>query len=91
MIMEWQVDNIKCGGCAGRIRQQLLTIQGVSDVQVDVDLGRVRVEADAEQEGVILARLTRLGYPLSGSTSGLAAVEADLRSVVSCAIGRLQP
>lgn len=89
-MMEWQVDNIKCGGCVGRIRQQLLTLEGVSDVQVDVEQGVVRVEADAEQETAILARLKRLGYPLSGSTSGLAAVEADVRSVVSCAIGRLQ-
>jgi copper chaperone len=89
-MMEWKVDNIKCGGCAGRIRQQLLSLVGVSDVQVDVEQGVVRVEADADQFPAILARLKRLGYPLTGTTSGLAAVEADVRSVVSCAIGRLQ-
>lgn len=89
-MMEWQVDNIKCGGCAGRIRQQLLGLSGVSDVQVDIKQGVVRVEADAEQADAILSRLKRLGYPLTGSTSGLAAVEADVRSMVSCAIGRLQ-
>lgn len=89
--MEWQVDNIKCGGCAGRIRQQLLTLAGVRDVQVDVEQGVVRVEADDDQESAILARLNRLGYPLSGTASGLAAVGADVRSVVSCAIGRLNP
>jgi copper chaperone len=88
-MMEWKVDNIKCGGCAGRIRQQLLSLVGVSDVQVDVEQGVVRVEADADQFPAILARLKRLGYPLTGTTSGLAAVEADVRSVVSCAIGRL--
>lgn len=89
-MMEWKVDNLKCGGCAGRIRQQLLDLTGVTDVQVDIEQGVVRVEADAEQAPTILARLKRLGYPLSGTTSGLAAVEADVRSVVSCAIGRLQ-
>lgn len=88
-MMEWKVDNIKCGGCAGRIRQQLLSLVGVSDVHVDVEQGVVRVEADSEQASAILARLKRLGYPLTGTTSGLAAVEADVRSVVSCAIGRL--
>ncbi len=89
-MMQWTVDNIKCGGCASRIRQQLLTLPGVDEVQVDVEQGLVRVEGDAEQSAAILARLKRLGYPLTGSTSGLAAVQADVRSVVSCAIGRLQ-
>jgi len=88
-MMEWKVDNIKCGGCAGRIRQQLLSITGVTDVQVEVEQGVVRVDADAELASAILARLKRLGYPLTGTTSGLATVEADVRSVVSCAIGRL--
>ena len=90
MIVTWQVDNMKCGGCAGRIRQQLMTLVGVSEVHVNIEQGTVSVNAEPEQESAIIARLTRLGYPLQGTTSGLAAVEADVRSVVSCAIGRLQ-
>jgi len=89
MRFSWQVDNIKCGGCANRIRQQLLTLNGVEEVRVDVEQGMVHVEADDQLESTILARLKRLGYPLHGSASGLAAVEADVRSVVSCDIGRL--
>ena len=90
MIFTWSVDNIKCGGCAGRIRQQLLTLAGVTHVDVDVALGDVKVEAEEGHQEAIVTRLKRLGYPLRGTTSGLSAVEADVRSVVSCALGRLQ-
>jgi copper chaperone len=86
----WQVDNIKCGGCAGRIRQQLSKLAGVSLVEVDVGLAQVRVEADEASENLILAELARLGYPLSGTSQGLSAIQADVRSFVSCAIGRMQ-
>lgn len=90
VTFSWQVDNIKCGGCAARIRQQLLLLTGVSEVEVDVAQGKVTVQSETGSELTVLACLKRLGYPLTGTTSGLSAVEADVRSVVSCAIGRLQ-
>lgn len=90
MTFSWHVDNIKCGGCAARIRQQLLLLTEVSEVEVDVVQGKVTVQAEAGSEPTVIERLKRLGYPLTGTTSGLSAVEADVRSVVSCAMGRLQ-
>lgn len=85
-----RVDNIKCGGCANSIHRQLSAIEGVKSVEVNVDLGQVVVDADTALTDVIRQQLARLGYPESGTTVGIAAVGADLRSVVSCAIGRVQ-
>ena len=90
MKKTWQLDNIKCAGCVERIRQQLSQIASVEDLEVDLEKGSLSLDCLAEQEAVILARLKSLGYPLAGTTFGLSAVEADVRSVVSCAIGRLQ-
>jgi copper chaperone len=86
----WQVDNIKCGGCAKRIVQKLQSLAQVDQVRVDVALGQVSFEASGGQQEQVADMLTSLGYPRSGTTSGLSSVSADVRSVVSCAIGRLQ-
>jgi copper chaperone len=84
------VDNIKCGGCANRIHHQLSAIEGVKSVDVNVEQRQVIVDADTALTDVIRQQLARLGYPEAGTTAGIAAVGADLRSVVSCAIGRVQ-
>lgn len=85
----WQVDNIKCGGCAGTIRRALTAIDGVSAVTVDVEQGSVSFVAEEIRWPQVSAKLSALGYPPSGSLSGLSAVGASARSVVSCAIGKL--
>lgn len=91
MQMQWQVDNLKCGGCTNRIEQQLAQIEGVQRVSVALETSTVTVEADEQMPAqTIVDTLTRLGYPVTGTTQGLSALEADLRSVVSCALGRLQ-
>ncbi|NIP71548.1 MAG: heavy-metal-associated domain-containing protein, partial [Gammaproteobacteria bacterium] len=33
----FRAQNIKCGGCAGTIRDGLLALDGVSGVEVDID------------------------------------------------------
>jgi copper chaperone len=86
----WDIDNVKCGGCAKRIVQKLQDIDGVSAVNVDVDQGQVSFDADESRVTEVEKLLQSLGYPRTGTTAGLSAVGADVRSVVSCAIGRLQ-
>jgi len=88
------VENIKCGGCANRIRKQLQTLEGVESVSVDVEQGVVSAAFSDEKDGdelcsQILAQLAKMGYPERGSVEGLKAAGAKAKSFVSCAVGRL--
>ena len=73
--MIFEVENIKCGGCANSISQKLLTIE--------------RVERVAPFRAMILEALARMGYPEKGSVEGLGSVKAKATSYVSCAVGKL--
>lgn len=84
------VDNIKCGGCANRIRTELLKIAGVISVEVDIEGESVLIAADRDVREQALDRLRSMGYPEKGSVEGVQAMGAKARSFVSCALGRLE-
>lgn len=84
-----EVENIKCGGCANTIRKRLLAMPGVQGVEVLVEEGRVRVEADESMRPAVVENLLHAGYPEVGSAEGFAALKAKATSFVSCAIGRM--
>ncbi len=83
------VENIKCGGCANTIRNKILEENSVSSVDVDVEAGRVRIEADEQERDAIAAKLAHLGYPEVGSVAGMRSAAAKAKSFVSCAVGRM--
>jgi copper chaperone len=84
-----EVENIKCGGCASTIRGKLGALEGVSAVQVDIENGRVTLDAPADRRASLVAALLASGYPEKGSVEGIRAAGAKARSFVSCAIGRM--
>lgn len=91
-MWEIEVENIKCGGCANSIRQQLGTLAGVTAVEVDVVQGKVIVSFSEDNEALreeVLAQLLKMGYPQAGSVRGLSAAGAKAKSFVSCAVGKL--
>lgn len=86
------VENIKCGGCASTIVNKLSEIEGISDVTVDVEDGKVMFHFDPlkpEIEEQVKERLAKLGYPEVGSQRGMEAVGSKAKSYVSCAIGKM--
>lgn len=85
-----EVENIKCNGCATSIRNKLLADGRVRAVEVDIEAGRVTLDADDAGRDEVVAVLAHLGYPLVGSEEGLKAVASKAKSFVSCAIGRLE-
>lgn len=89
MHIRFEVENIKCGGCAGSIRNALMKDARVREVSVDVAAGTVEVETSEDAREDLAQVLRRLGYPETGSARGLDAVGARARSFVSCAVGRL--
>ena len=63
MELEFQVQNVKCQGCASAIRDGLGKHPGVRVVQVDVPTGRVTVTTDSDLRPALGAALKALGYP----------------------------
>ncbi|CDH47075.1 MAG: heavy-metal-associated domain-containing protein [Candidatus Competibacteraceae bacterium] len=63
MKLEFMVENVKCGGCAGAIQAGLRQNTQVRDVVVDVPAGRVTVEVEADLRAELSAALKALGYP----------------------------
>lgn len=92
MQYELQVDNIKCGGCAGSITKKLSSLDGATDIVVDIEQGLVSFSTDDESGQVLAAvkqALLKMGYPESGSLEGARAMGAKAKSFVSCAVGKM--
>lgn len=89
MDMIFSVENIKCGGCAMRINNRLMQMPGVLSVSVDIKEEYVLVTASENNRVPLAAVLAEMGYPEKGSTEGLIALQAKLKSYVSCAIGQI--
>lgn len=84
-----EVENIKCGGCANSIRKGLLDENGVNEVEVDIEGGRVSIDGDESGRDEIAIKLAHMGYPEVGSVEGMKAAAAKAKSFVSCAVGRI--
>lgn len=89
MTIQIDVENIKCGGCAGTIKKRLQEDARISDVEVDVEQGRVTIHSEQDASADWCALLLKLGYPEKGSAEGMKAAAARARSFVSCAVGRM--
>ncbi len=60
----FEVNNVKCGGCAEIIREGLSGQIGVAAVDVDVAGGKVTVNGEALDRGGLTTKLAELGYPV---------------------------
>ncbi|TMU54781.1 heavy-metal-associated domain-containing protein [Flagellimonas algicola] len=86
MKIEFQVQNLKCGGCANTIVSKLEAMEDVKEVQVNPDSGMVKVSYGAEPTAAVLReKLRTLGYPVLEDDNG---VLLKAKSYISCAVGR---
>jgi len=92
MEYNFQVENIRCGGCANTITKKLREINGVKDVHVNVEDKQVIVTSESSTydniHHILSEKLVKLGYPEVG-TIGSNNLKAKATSVVSCAIGKV--
>lgn len=84
MIHLFEVENIKCGGCANSIKTALLKINQVEAIEINKENETVSVTGNADVSEII-AKLNALGYPVKGTNSTF----KQLKSYVSCAIGKM--
>jgi copper chaperone len=87
--MHFEIDNLKCGGCEKTILKGLNALEGVTDVSVDHELQMVSLQADPAMREAIADKLQDMGYPEKGSIEGFEAGVSNIKSYVSCAIGKM--
>ena len=87
--MHFEIDNLKCGGCEKTILKGLNALDGVTDVSVDHELQMVSLQADPALRAAIVEKLQDMGYPEKGSVEGFEAGVSNIKSYVSCAIGKM--
>lgn len=86
MKLEFEVENIKCGGCAHSIEEALMRMSGISEVKVDIENEKIELTASESQRDNIIETLTSLGYPPKGNNNIL----YKGKSYISCAIGKIK-
>lgn len=84
MEQQFEVENIKCGGCMNSIKTALLKIEGVMAVNISKEIDTITVAGNANRE-VIVEKLNDLGYPEKGNNTLI----RKAKSYVNCAIGRM--
>jgi copper chaperone len=63
----YSVTGMSCGHCAGAVRGELGRLPGVTDVEVNVDLGQVTVVSqDRLDAASVRAAIEEAGYDLAG-------------------------
>ncbi|MDG1038002.1 MAG: heavy-metal-associated domain-containing protein [Polaribacter sp.] len=86
MKAEVQIENLKCGGCASTIKKGILSIEGVSEIDIDIEKSIVSVTLENDNVEEIKLKLSKLGYPEVGDKN---TVLHKAKSFVSCAVGRM--
>jgi len=60
---DFQVQNVKCGGCAANIQNGLAELNGIDKIDVDIESGHVTVSGEGLDRQQLVEKLTGLGYP----------------------------
>lgn len=89
MKKTYEVQNVKCGGCANTLISSLKEDFGNVEVDLDVNPRKITLELEDNQEEELKLKLRSLGYPLVGDElSGFDKAAATAKSFVSCAVGK---
>jgi len=90
MLQTFEVENVKCGGCANTLKTKLKDSFGEIKVDLEVHPRKITLDIDESKLEELQRRLRGLGYPLStDELSALENVGAKAKSFVSCAIGKM--
>ncbi len=82
-----EILNLKCNGCVNTVKKGILSIDGLSEVEVDLDNSKVTVPTDNEDLLLqVKEKLSKMGYPELGDPNTLI---HKAKSFVSCATGKM--
>ena len=64
----YTVSGMTCGHCVSAVTEEVTTVPGVTDVDVDLASGRLTVTSDAPvDESAVRAAVDEAGYELAGT------------------------
>lgn len=72
MQVSYNVLNVMCGGCATSIQNNLKSLEGVNEVTVEIESGRVTIVGEDIDEQVVKTTLNKIGYPVDDTSDLLA-------------------
>lgn len=79
--------NLKCNGCANTIKKGLLSIEGVSEVEVTLENSEIKINKVSDTIfTTVKEKLSKMGYPEVGDAN---TVMHKAKSFVSCATGKI--
>ena len=66
----YTVTGMTCGHCVSSVTEEVSALPGVTDVQVELETGRLTVTGDAAQDSsAVQSAVEEAGYALSPTTS----------------------
>jgi len=82
-----EIVNLKCNGCVNTVKKGVLSIEGIDEVDVDLDASKVIVPTQDENlVKEVKAKLSKMGYPEIGDANTMM---HKAKSFVSCATGKM--
>lgn len=86
----FEVNNVKCGGCAGSLKKSLLKDFGAVEVDLTTEPRKISLEIEEDRIEALKLKLKSMGYPLvSEQLKGIEKAVTNAKSYVSCAIGKM--
>lgn len=90
MLETFEVENVKCGGCANTLINSLKDEFGEITVNLDVHPRQITLNIKNEKKEDLKLKLRSLGYPLStDNLNSFQKATTTAKSFVSCAIGKM--
>ncbi len=90
MKQTFQVENVKCGGCASTLKSKLKEPFGEVEVDLEKMPREITLYVETPKVEALRAALRKLGYPMSDEKLNLFdTTTTKAKSFVSCAIGRM--
>ena len=86
----YEVKNVKCEGCAATLKKALFEEFGDVFVDLQSQPRRIILDIEPKNEESLKLKLRKLGYPLvNDNLNKISTVTATAKSLVSCAIGKM--
>ena len=90
MKQNFEVLNVKCGGCANTLKKSLENEYGLIEVDLEVEPRVITLDVEEENIPKLRQKLKGLGYPMSDEDlTKFDAFSTNAKSYVSCAIGKI--